>query len=92
MKNRIKALGLCLLMCISLTGCSIPGLTQDIDDEDDYLFTKPTTSEQTEKKTDTIAHKWLISPQIRASNIISFDGSQIDPGLKKNEAYKKYSG
>ncbi|MDE6150069.1 MAG: WG repeat-containing protein, partial [Ruminococcus sp.] len=91
MKNRIKAFGLCLLMCFSLTGCSIPGLTQDVDDEDDYLFTKPATSEQTEINTKNIEYKWLINPQIRASNIISFDGSQIDPDLKKNESYKKYS-
>lgn len=91
MKNRIKALGLCFLILMSFSGCSIPGFTQDIDDEDDYLFTKPTTSTKTEKNNETIEYKWLINPQIRAANIISFDGSQIDPDLKKNEAYKKYS-
>lgn len=91
MKNRIKALGVCFLILMFFSGCSIPGFTQDIDDEDDYLFTKPTTSAKTEKNNETIEYKWLINPQIRAANIISFDGSQIDPNLKKNEAYKKYS-
>lgn len=90
MKNKIKALFVCTVLLLSLSGCYIPGITQP-DDDDDYLFTKTAKVNEREQSDETIEYSWLVNPQIRASNIITFDGSQIDPSLKKNDSYRKYA-
>lgn len=50
-----------------------------------YSYTADSNSEQKQ------AYRWLIEPTINADNIISFDGSQVDPNNEKNTAYANYS-
>ncbi len=90
MKNIFKSLLAVTLVIISLTSCTIPGIIQD-DEEDDYFFTKTVTKTQPTVENYSIKYNWLLKPKIYASNIISFDGSQLDPSLKQNKSYLKYS-
>ena len=58
-----------------LTGCAMPwekGADDDVA-PDGYSYTADSNSEQKQ------AYRWLIEPTINADNIISFDGSQVDP-------------
>ena len=70
-----------------LTGCAMPwekGADDDVA-PDGYSYTADSNSEQKQ------AYRWLIEPTINADNIISFDGSQVDPNNEKNTAYANYS-
>lgn len=70
-----------------LTGCAMPwekGANDDVA-PDGYSYTADSNSEQKQ------AYRWLIEPTINADNIISFDGSQVDPNNEKNTAYANYS-
>lgn len=70
-----------------LTGCAIPwekGADDDVA-PGGYSYTADSNSEQKQ------AYRWLIEPTINADNIISFDGSQVDPNNEKNTAYANYS-
>ena len=58
-----------------LTGCAMPwekGADDDVA-PGGYSYTADSNSEQKQ------AYRWLIEPTINADNIISFDGSQVDP-------------
>lgn len=70
-----------------LTGCAMPwekGADDDVA-PGGYSYTADSNSEQKQ------AYRWLIEPTINADNIISFDGSQVDPNNEKNTAYANYS-
>lgn len=70
-----------------LTGCAMPwekGADDDVA-PGGYSYTADLNSEQKQ------AYRWLIEPTINADNIISFDGSQVDPNNEKNTAYANYS-
>lgn len=70
-----------------LTGCAMPwekGADDDVA-PGGYSYTADSNSEQKQ------AYRWLIEPTINADNIISFDGSQVDPNNEKNTAYVNYS-
>lgn len=70
-----------------LTGCAMPwekGADDDVA-PGGYSYTADSNSEQKQ------AYCWLIEPTINADNIISFDGSQVDPNNEKNTAYANYS-
>lgn len=70
-----------------LTGCAMPwekGADDDVA-PGGYSYTTDSNSEQKQ------AYRWLIEPTINADNIISFDGSQVDPNNEKNTAYANYS-
>lgn len=70
-----------------LTGCAMPwekGADDDVA-PGGYSYTADSNSEQKQ------AYRWLIEPTINADNIISFDGSQVDPNNEKNIAYANYS-
>lgn len=70
-----------------LTGCAMPW-EKGVDDDvapGGYSYTADSNSEQKQ------AYRWLIEPTINADNIISFDGSQVDPNNEKNTAYANYS-
>lgn len=70
-----------------LTGCAMPwekGADDDVA-PGGYSYTADSKSEQKQ------AYRWLIEPTINADNIISFDGSQVDPNNEKNTAYANYS-
>lgn len=70
-----------------LTGCAMPwekGADDDVA-PGGYSYTDDSNSEQKQ------AYRWLIEPTINADNIISFDGSQVDPNNEKNTAYANYS-
>ena len=70
-----------------LTGCAMPwekGADDDVA-PGGYFYTADSNSEQKQ------AYRWLIEPTINADNIISFDGSQVDPNNEKNTAYANYS-
>ena len=70
-----------------LTGCAMPwekGAGDDVA-PGGYSYTADSNSEQKQ------AYRWLIEPTINADNIISFDGSQVDPNNEKNTAYANYS-
>ena len=70
-----------------LTGCTMPwekGADDDVA-PGGYSYTADSNSEQKQ------AYRWLIEPTINADNIISFDGSQVDPNNEKNTAYANYS-
>lgn len=70
-----------------LTGCAMPwekGADDDVA-PGGYSYTADSNSEQKQ------AYRWLIEPTINADNIISFDGSQVDPNNEKNTAYTNYS-
>lgn len=70
-----------------LTGCAMPwekGADDDVA-PGGYSYTADSNSEQKQ------AYRWLIDPTINADNIISFDGSQVDPNNEKNTAYANYS-
>lgn len=70
-----------------LTGCAMPwekGADDDVA-PGGYSYTADSNSEQKQ------AYRWLIEPTINADNIISFDGSQVDPNNEKNTAYADYS-
>lgn len=69
-----------------LTGCAMPwekGADDDVA-PGGYSYTADSNSEQKQ------AYRWLIEPTINADNIISFDGSQVDPNNEKNTAYANY--
>lgn len=70
-----------------LTGCAMPWENGADDDvaPGGYSYTADSNSEQKQ------AYRWLIEPTINADNIISFDGSQVDPNNEKNTAYANYS-
>ena len=70
-----------------LTGCAMPWEKSADDDvaPGGYSYTAASNSEQKQ------AYRWLIEPTINADNIISFDGSQVDPNNEKNTAYANYS-
>lgn len=70
-----------------LTGCAMPWEKGADDDValGGYSYTADSNSEQKQ------AYRWLIEPTINADNIISFDGSQVDPNNEKNTAYANYS-
>lgn len=70
-----------------LTGCAMPwekGADDDVA-PGGYSYTADSNSEQKQ------AYRWLIEPTINVDNIISFDGSQVDPNNEKNTAYANYS-
>ena len=70
-----------------LTGCAMPwekGADDDVA-PGGYSYTADSNSEQKQ------SYRWLIEPTINADNIISFDGSQVDPNNEKNTAYANYS-
>ena len=70
-----------------LTGCAMPwekGADDDVA-PGGYSYTADSNPEQKQ------AYRWLIEPTINADNIISFDGSQVDPNNEKNTAYANYS-
>lgn len=70
-----------------LTGCAMPwekGADDDVA-PGGYSYMADSNSEQKQ------AYRWLIEPTINADNIISFDGSQVDPNNEKNTAYANYS-
>ena len=70
-----------------LTGCAMPwekGADDDVA-PGGYSYTADSNSEQKQ------AYRWLIEPTINADNIISFNGSQVDPNNEKNTAYANYS-
>lgn len=70
-----------------LTGCAMPwekGADDDVA-PGGYSYKADSNSEQKQ------AYRWLIEPTINADNIISFDGSQVDPNNEKNTAYANYS-
>lgn len=70
-----------------LTGCAMPwekGADDDVA-PGGYSYTADSNSEQKQ------AYRWLIEPTINADNIISFDGSQVDPNNEKNTPYANYS-
>ena len=70
-----------------LTGCAMPwekGADDDVA-PGGYSYTADSNSEQKQ------AYRWLIEPTINADNVISFDGSQVDPNNEKNTAYANYS-
>lgn len=70
-----------------LTGCAMPwekGADDDVA-PGGYSYTADSNSKQKQ------AYRWLIEPTINADNIISFDGSQVDPNNEKNTAYANYS-
>ena len=70
-----------------LTGCAMPwekGADDDVA-PGGYSYTADSNSEQKQ------AYRWLIEATINADNIISFDGSQVDPNNEKNTAYANYS-
>lgn len=91
MKKTFISLFAFLLIIVTLSGCNIPGIIQDEDeDEDNYYYTEK-SSENLEANDNTLQYRWLVHPMIRATNIISFDGSQIDPSISNNDSYKNYS-
>lgn len=74
-------------LCVSiLAGCSLPGMGND---DDDDFFNNSYSTDVTEQKGD--AYSWLVKPSISADNIITFDGSQVNPDDEKNSAYSHYS-
>ena len=67
-------------LCVSiLAGCSLPGMGND---DDDDFFNNSYSTDVTEQKGD--AYSWLVKPSISADNIITFDGSQVNPDDEKN--------
>lgn len=70
-----------------LTGCSMPWENGSGEDTapDGYSYTADSNSQQEQ------AYYWLLEPSISADNIISFDGSQVDPDNEQNTAYASYS-
>lgn len=78
----------CAAAAVMLVGCAIPGIESGGSDNsmtDSYSYT-PATEEETK-----LGYSWIIEPSISADNIISFDGSQVDPDDEQNSAYANYS-
>lgn len=83
----------CTAACLSaaavmLAGCAIPGIESGGSDNsmtDSYSYT-PNAEEETKQ-----GYSWLMEPSVSADNIISFDGSQVDPDDEQNSAYANYS-
>ena len=84
-----KSLGIvisCSIVCALLAGCSIPGITEQSDDADEFIpngsyYTNSSDTEQVKN------YKWVIEPSVSADNIIVFDSSQIDPERESNTSY-----
>lgn len=83
-----KALGVvlsCSLACAMLSGCSLPGMTEQSDDDDFLIQNSFADSAQT---VDTeVNYNWILQPTVSADNIIVFDSSRIDPDNESNTAY-----
>lgn len=72
-----------------LAGCAIPGISGGSDDNsmtDSYSYSPSDDNED-----DTPAYSWIMEPSIIADNIISFDGSQVNPDDEQNKAYANYA-
>lgn len=84
-----KSLGIvisCSIVCALLAGCSIPGITGQSDDADEFIpngsyYTNSSGTEQVKN------YKWVIEPSVSSDNIIVFDSSQIDPERESNTSY-----
>lgn len=84
----------CSALCIAfvgalLTACDLPGLEQNDDPQNsmsDSYSTDAAPSAETVQN-----YSWLIEPSVSADNIITFDGSQVDPDNELNSAYANYS-
>lgn len=83
----------CTAACLSaaavmLSGCAIPGIESGGSDNsmtDSYSYT-PNAEEEIKQ-----GYSWIMEPSVSADNIISFDGSQVDPDDEENSAYANYS-
>lgn len=87
MKKLICSALSCVMAAAMLAGCSLPGMEQDNDDTimSDSYSTEADNTEQAQN------YSWIIQPSVSADNIISFDGSQVNPDDEKNTAYANYS-
>lgn len=85
MKINLKAIMCCGLLSLFLTGCNIPGITKNNDD-DDYFLTG-TYNNQGDNNSEVTEIKWLKKPSIQASNIITSDLSQINTEDKINRSF-----
>lgn len=88
MKKLTYTAACCAAAAVMLVGCAIPGIESGGSDNsmtDSYSYT-PATEEEAKQ-----GYSWIIEPSISADNIISFDGSQVDPDDEQNSAYANYS-
>lgn len=86
MKKIICSAISCFLTASLLAGCTLPGMQQS--EETSMSDSYSTEAGNTESAQN---YSWLLEPSISADNIISFDGSQVDPDDEKNTAYANYS-
>ncbi|MDO4943980.1 MAG: WG repeat-containing protein [Ruminococcus sp.] len=88
MKKLTYTAACCAAAAVMLVGCAIPGIESGGSDNsmtDSYSYT-PANEEEAKQ-----GYSWIIEPSISADNIISFDGSQVDPDDEQNSAYANYS-
>ena len=74
-----------MLCTTALASC---GLIEKNNDDDDFFNNSYSTNASEERKDE---YSWLIEPSISADNIITFDGSQVNPDDEENSAYARYS-
>ena len=85
----------CSFLCFALAGtllagCSLPGLENgaDSDNDNSMIDSYSTDTDTTHNKQE---YSWLMKPTVTADNIISFDGSQVDPDDEFTTDYANYS-
>ncbi|WP_124098177.1 WG repeat-containing protein [Ruminococcus sp. Marseille-P6503] len=86
MRKKIGAALSFAAACALLAGCSIPGLSDQSEDDEfipdgSYYDNKESEENKVEN------YSWVLEPSVQADNIIVFDSSQIDPENESNTAY-----
>lgn len=89
MKKTLGIMLSCSLACTVMTGCSLPGMSEQSDDDDFLIANSYADSSPSADAEDN--YKWIVEPTVSADNIIVFDSSQIDPDNESNTAYMNAS-
>lgn len=87
--KRVGALGqfaLCAVFILTAAGCSV----NDSSSSEGKTFTEDSYSKEVINPEEP-KYSWIMQPTVSADNIISFDGSQVDPDDESNHAYANYS-
>lgn len=90
MKIHLRAALICGAISLMLTGCDLPGVTQESDDDDDFFFTGSYAQTVADTPTEN-EYKWLVKPSIQAANIITSDLSKIDTNEEMNRSFLRAS-
>lgn len=85
MKKIFSMVACAVIGMTMFAGCDIPGMNKNDDDEDIINY-------ESQAENNAKSYSWLLEPTVSADNIISFDGSQINPNADNAlSAYASYS-